>query len=172
MLNSIGMICILLACSLFGYVKAQHYARRPDQIRLLIVALQRLESEIVYAQTPIAEVFMHMSKQMPVLFSEMFRSMADRLNDNQGLSLGEIWADALQQYWPHSSMKKQEFEIASQLGHVLGTSDFRDQIKHLRLAMSQLQAVEVESKQEQQKYESMWRSLGLLIGALIVILIY
>jgi stage III sporulation protein AB len=69
-------------------------------------------------------------------------------------------------------MKLPEQEVMLQLGHVLGLSDRSDQVKHLRLAVSQLQAEEVDAREEQRKYEKMWKSLGVLIGGLIVILMY
>ena len=69
-------------------------------------------------------------------------------------------------------MKQAEQEVVLQLGSVLGVTDRSDQIKHLRLAISQLQAEETESREDQRRYEKMWKSLGVLIGALIVILMY
>ena len=172
MLKSVGIMGILFACTMFGYVKASYFAKRPQHIRQFIVALQRIETEIVYAQTPLQEAFLHVSAQVSEPFAEMFQVMSSRLQTHQGTPLCEIWKQSLQACWQHAALKKSEFEIAVQLGHVLGVSDYQDQVKHLRLAISQLQAEESEARQEQQKYESMWRSLGLLMGALIVILMY
>ncbi len=59
-----------------------------------------------------------------------------------------------------------------QLGAKLGLTDRDDQVKHLRLAVNQLRGEEELAKDEQQRYERMWKSLGLLMGALVVILMY
>lgn len=69
-------------------------------------------------------------------------------------------------------MKESERDIVLQLGYSLGASDRLDQIKHLRLAMNQLQCEEENAADEQRRYAKMWRSLGMLGGALVVILMF
>nr|WP_313782935.1 hypothetical protein [Paenibacillus larvae] len=52
MVKMLGAVLVLGAGTLYGFVQAMHYARRPKQIRQLHQALQRLETEIVYGYTP------------------------------------------------------------------------------------------------------------------------
>ncbi|MCZ4150437.1 stage III sporulation protein AB, partial [Escherichia coli] len=54
----------------------------------------------------------------------------------------------------------------------LGTSDRQDQTKHISLAIQQLMHEETRAQADQMKYERMSRNLGMLVGALIVILIF
>jgi stage III sporulation protein AB len=172
MIKFLGAVLILGAAAMFGFVQALHYARRPKQIRQMIGALQRMETEIVYALTPLPEAMLTLSKQMAEPLSSLFRITSERLRDTLVTSTREIWQQTVREVWKRSSMKQPEQEIALQLGNVLGITDRSDQIKHLRLAVSQLQAEEQESRDEQKRYEAMWKSLGVLIGALIVILMY
>lgn len=172
MIKFIGAVLILAAAAMFGFVQALHYARRPKQIRQMIGALQRMETEIVYALTPLPEAMLTLSKQMPDPLSSLFQISAERLRDTFGTTTREIWQQTVREVWKRSSMKQPEQEIVLQLGNVLGITDRSDQIKHLRLAVSQLQTEEQESRDEQKRYETMWKSLGVLIGALIVILMY
>jgi stage III sporulation protein AB len=172
MLKFIGAVCILGAAALFGFVQALHYARRPKQIRQMIAALQRMETEIVYALTPLPEALHTLSRQTAEPLSSLFRLTSERLRSQSGLATREIWQQTVKDVWKRSSMKMPEQDIIQQLGTVLGLSDRNDQVKHLRLAVSQLQAEESDAREEQRRYEKMWKSLGLLIGALIVILMY
>ncbi|UJF31261.1 stage III sporulation protein SpoIIIAB [Paenibacillus hexagrammi] len=172
MLKFVGSVLILGAAAWFGFLQASHYARRPKQIRLMISALQRMETEIVYAVTPLPDAFRSLSKQMAEPVSSMFRLTSERLISAEGRSTREIWQHTITDMWRRTSMKQPEQEVVLQLGSVLGLSDRGDQIKHLRLAVSQLQAEEAEARDEQRRYEKMWKSLGVLVGALIVILMY
>lgn len=173
MLKFAGAVLILAAAAMFGFVQALHYARRPRQIRQMIGALQRMETEIVYALTPLPEAMLSLSRQLSEPLSSLFRMTADRLKASGGAaSTREIWQQSVREAWRVSSMKQPEQEIVLQLGAVLGVTDRADQVKHLRLAVSQLQTEEQESREEQRRYETMWKSLGILIGALIVILMY
>ncbi|WP_261301217.1 stage III sporulation protein SpoIIIAB [Paenibacillus andongensis] len=172
MLKFVGGVLIIGAATLFGFLKAAHYVRRPKQIRSLISALGRMETEIMYALTPLPEAFASLSKQVAEPLSSLFRITSERLSKSDGKSTREIWQWSVNDVWTRTSMKQAEQEVVLQLGAVLGLTDRSDQIKHLRLAISQLQTEETESREEQNRYEKMWKSLGVLIGALIVIVMY
>lgn len=172
MLKFVGGVLIIGAATLFGFLKAAHYVRRPKQIRGLISALGRMETEIMYALTPLPEAFASLSKQVAEPLSSLFRLTSERLLKSDGKSTREIWQWSVNDVWTRTSMKQAEQEVVLQLGAVLGLTDRSDQIKHLRLAVSQLQTEETESREDQRRYEKMWKSLGVLIGALIVILMY
>ncbi|TDF99233.1 stage III sporulation protein SpoIIIAB [Paenibacillus piri] len=172
MMKLLGALLILLSATLFGFYQAQQYSRRPKQIADLIRALQRLETEIVYGSTPLPDALLRVALACPAPVHWVFRHTAEELLKEAGRSVQHIWRQVVTDDWKLTSMKPNEQHIVRQLGHTLGLSDGADQVKHLRLAVQQLQG-ELESAQEERKrYESMWRSLGLLMGALIVILMY
>ncbi|ULL15444.1 stage III sporulation protein AB [Paenibacillus sp. H1-7] len=172
MLKLIGAMMILLSATLFGFYQAQQYSRRPKQIADLIRSMQRLETEIVYGYTPLKEALEKVAKACAQPVNAIFRYSAEALDQSDARSVQSIWHQAVDEHWKHTSLKAGEQDIIRQLGFTLGLSDSTDQVKHLRLAIQQLQG-ELEGAQEERKrYESMWRSLGLLMGALIVILMY
>jgi stage III sporulation protein AB len=172
MVKFIGAVFIIIAAALFGFIQALHYARRPRQIRGLIGALQRMETEMTYALTPLPELLASLAKQTVEPMADLYRKISEQLFGTSGLSTREIWQREVKETWKGTSMKLPEQEVMLQLGHVLGLSDRSDQVKHLRLAVSQLQAEEADAREDQRKYEKMWKSLGVLIGGLIVILMY
>jgi stage III sporulation protein AB len=172
LLKFVGALLVLLAGTLFGFFQAQQLSRRPKQIRQLILALGRLETEIAYGFTHLPDALTALSRQSAEPLSRMFGQMADQLNAAAGRSVNEIWQAAVRDGWKLTSMKEAEKEIMLQLGVTLGQTDREDQVKHLRLGVAQLQAEEELARDEQKRYEKMWKSLGVLSGALVVILIY
>jgi|GEM_PF-31162 len=172
MLKLIGAALVLLSGALFGYFQAGQLAARPRQLNDLIRALQRLETEIVYGFTPLPEALERIGAASPDPVGQLFRSAAAKLAESRGRPVHQIWQDTLSQGWRHTAMKLPEREALRQLGFTLGLSDREDQAKHLKLCMLQLEAEERLARDEQGKYERMWRSLGLLLGALVVILMY
>lgn len=171
-LKLIGSICLLFAGTVFGFYRAAEYAKRPQQIRQLIGMLQRLETEVSYGLTPLPEALRAVSRQGAEPLAGLLRSAAEQLAAKDGRSMREIWQESVKQSWGSTSLKSNEQEIMLDLGLTLGISESLDQVKHLRLAVSQLQVVEAAALDEQRRYERMWRSLGVLVGALAVILMY
>lgn len=78
----------------------------------------------------------------------------------------------MEETWPLMSLKEPEREILIDFGKTLGVSNREDQLTHLARVRTNLEVEENQARDEQLRYEKMCRSLGILGGALIVILIY
>ncbi|HEY0828173.1 MAG TPA: stage III sporulation protein SpoIIIAB, partial [Bacilli bacterium] len=162
MLKLLGAMLVLLAGGMIGFHKAAQYANRPRQIRQLIHALQHLETEIMYGFTPLSAALDIISKQLKGPLSGLFQQVAHDLKSLQGHTTVDSWQKAIQDYWRKTAMGSNEQDIVHRLGFTLGITDREDQVKHLRLAVSQLQGEEAAAAEEQRRYEKMWKSLGVL----------
>ncbi|KAA8782308.1 stage III sporulation protein AB [Paenibacillus sp. 4624] len=172
MLNMLGAVLILLASTLAGFYKARQYALRPRQLRELIAALQRLLTEINYGLTPLPDAMSKMGAQTKEPVKTLFLHASTRMEPPHGLTARESLQAGVEEAWGKSAMKSDEREVMLQLSFSLGTSDRQDQTKHISLAIQQLMHEESRAQADQVKYERMSRSLGMLVGALIVILIF
>ncbi len=173
MLKFIGVLLVLFAGTMIGWVQSARYSARPRQIRELLHAFQRLETEIGYGRTPLPEALDRIAAAVPKPLSAMFAGIAGALAGEEarsGETVRECWEKAIRESWPATAMKQPEKEAALRLGAILGGSGREDQLKHLKLAFHQLQAEEASAREDQRKYEKLSRSLGMLGAALIVIL--
>ncbi|MRG86557.1 stage III sporulation protein SpoIIIAB [Salinibacillus xinjiangensis] len=166
----IGAILLLLATTQIGFDIAKRLNDRPKQIRQLKNALQVLEAEIVYGQSPIHDVFYRLSKQIPEPLSSFFRTLNEKLLSSQS-TLYDVWNPALDHFWKKSAMKKTEKEIMDQFGKTLGQHDFHQQQKHIQLALSHLDRVLEQAEEEKYKYGRMAKSLGVLTGLFLILLL-
>ena len=126
MLKLAGALCILLSGTLFGFFQAQQLSRRPKQIRQLIQALQRMETEISYGFTQLPEALDTIARQTAEPLAGMFREMAAALTLMSGHSVKEVWQSAVSEGWKKTSMKEAEKEILLQIGFTLGLTDRED----------------------------------------------
>jgi stage III sporulation protein AB len=172
MLKLIGATLILLAATVGGWLKARQFADRPRQIRELILALQRLATEISYGVTPLPDALSKTGAPLREPLRTMFKQAAASMLPPSGKTARESLHEAIERAWRHTAMKAPEQDTMMQLAYSLGTSDRADQMRHIELAAQQLKHEEASALADQARYEKMSRSLGLLIGALIVILIY
>lgn len=170
MIKLLGALLILLSGTAVGFLQAAKYVDRSKELRILIHALQRLETEINYGHTPLPDAFTVTAAAIEQPIQELFQLTATMIRSEQELSLNEAWSQAVEKCWIHTSMKTREKEVLLRMGSVLGMSDAEDQQKHLQLAQMQLKAEEETAREEQDKFAKMWRSLGALGAVLIVIL--
>lgn len=172
MVKLIGALCVIFAGTMLGFYQALQLSSRHRQIRQTVQALQRLETEILFGFTPLPEALRTVAGTLTGPVSSLFARAAEGLTSGRTDTVQDSWRQALDACWSHTAMKRTEREAVQQLGSVLGISDRTDQAKHLRLAVSVLQAEETAAGEDYRRYGKMWRSLGLLTGVLIVILMY
>ncbi|MNS24100.1 stage III sporulation protein SpoAB [compost metagenome] len=172
MIKMLGAVLVIVAGTMAGWLKARQFANRPDQIRRLIQALKRLETEITYGFTPLPEALRRIGKQNNAPIRSILMKAAEGMDGQAGMTAQESMHKAIHEEWGNTAMKPAERDVLYQLAYSLGTSDRRDQLKHIETAVRQLEAEESAAREDQARYEKMFRSLGLLTAALIVILIY
>ncbi|MCL6604257.1 MAG: stage III sporulation protein AB [Paenibacillus sp.] len=172
MLKLFGAVLIVLAGTLAGFQRARQYADRPRQIRGLIAALQRLETEILYGFTPLPEALRRIGVQSTGALQHFFATAAEEMSPPNDRSAQDAIHTAMEIHWKNTAMMASEKEVVRQLSCTLGTSDRSNQTTHITMAIQQLNQEELAAREDQGKYEKMSKSLGLLLGVLIVILIF
>ncbi|MCL4516362.1 MAG: stage III sporulation protein SpoIIIAB [Firmicutes bacterium] len=170
-----GSLMVILATSLLGHEIATAYARRPQQLRLLRTALQMLETEVAYARSLLPEALGMVAARLggreagsePV--AKLFRYCRDELRRGEGLTGGEAWIRAVEKVFAQSALKPRDREILLAFGAYLGASDKEDQIKHLRLAQTQLAQEEAAAWEERRKNSRLYHYLGVSAGLIVVL---
>ncbi|MDM5315950.1 stage III sporulation protein SpoIIIAB [Fictibacillus sp. b24] len=170
MMSWIGAIAILSATTIFGFEWAKRVRERPKKLRELKVTLQALEAEIMYGSTPLHEAFQHIGKPLKEPLSTFFLTISDSLIEGE-LSVQEAWESQLAVLAKETSFKAGEIEVLRQFGSTLGRHDKEHQQKQIQLTLAHLTREEKEARDIQERYEKMCKSLGVLMGLLIVILL-
>lgn len=165
----IGALIIICCTTLYGFYRANDLKERPKQIRQLRSALQSLEAEMLYGQTPLAKASLNISQQFNGPVSHFFDLFAKKLNEKE-TTAKKAWEESIELVWDELSLKTNEREVLFQFGATLGTMSREQQQKQLKLTQTHLERDELEAKDLQLRYEKMIKTLGFLAGLLIVIL--
>lgn len=166
----IGAICIILATTWSGFEASRLLRERTRQLRQLKMALQALEAEIMYGHTPLIDASLRLSQQLSRPLSWLFESFAQKLQKGT-MNARQAWEESLHEIWKMTALKQGEFEIMKQFGETLGQYDHEIQQNYIRLTMVHLEREEGDAIEKQQRYEKMMKSLGVLTGILIVLLL-
>ncbi|BCJ85929.1 stage III sporulation protein SpoIIIAB [Effusibacillus dendaii] len=172
MIKLIGSTLVILAATGFGLWRAGFYHERAKELQQLITALQMLETEIFYGATPLPEAFCRIGERIAGKIGLLLTESGQGLIHGDGRSAGRIFQENLLSFASKLHLKPQDFEILTALGHTLGNSDRTDQIKHIQLACTRLEAEASIAKDERDRFGKMWRYLGALTGLAVVIIMY
>lgn len=172
MIKLLGAILILMTTTWLGFQKARKYADRPKQIRQLRSALSLLKTEIGYGARPLVAACEQIGSRVSSPISHIFVTCRYNLEHMDGSSTFDCFKQAVDKEWSKTALSDAEKEIMLNFGRTLGASDREDQLQHLALAESNLKIEETKAREEQVQNEKMFKTIGILCGALIVILMY
>lgn len=167
----IGSIFIIFSSSGIGYILGKDFSRRVEQLKLLRMSLQMLETEIEYSSTPLPYAFESISKKCISPVREIFKDVSDNLKGNHFSTVGEAFEKALIDCREITCFKKEDMEILKSFSHSIGSSDREGQEKSFRLVIKQLEGQEDRAEESRAKNEKMYKSLGLLAGLAIAIIL-
>ncbi|MGX4669562.1 stage III sporulation protein SpoIIIAB [Cerasibacillus sp. JNUCC 74] len=166
----LGALMLIATTTWIGFEWSSRLANRPKHIRQVKNALQILEAEMMYSQLPLQEAFHAIKKQTPfpihAFFDRLYKNMHQESKDFK-----IVWANSLDELMDISCLGKNEKEILMQFGQTLGQHDFNQQQKHIHLARSHLERELENANDQYEKYGRMAKSLGVLCGLFIVLLL-
>jgi stage III sporulation protein AB len=163
---------VITASGFLGYYFSLDCSKRPGQLRVLQGLLQMLENEMCFLSSLLTDSFEKISRSSDSAVTLLFSDTVKILSSSDGLNASEAWEKAVRNNIKNTSLKKEDEEILVSFGKMLGASDLEGQIKNIRLTLNQLKMQEQKAEESKKKNESMYRSLGILGGlALVIILI-
>jgi len=172
LLKVTGAGLIILSSGFLGLILSHIYQARPAQLKALISGLKLLETEIVYASTPLPQALGRIGERLEGIVKLLFLETATLLREEPGLPAAEAWEEGLKKLKEQGALHWQDLEILKALGQGLGVSGREDQVKNLELAREHLKRQLALAEEVAQRQGKMWRTLGFLLGVTLVLLMY
>lgn len=167
----IGAVALICATSLIGFSLAADCSKRPRTLRELQALFQMFENEISYLSNLLYEAFLRIYQNSNLEAAIIFKAAAENLKAD-GVTADKAWETAVNENYMKLSLCKEDRAVLVTFGKMLGNSDLEGQLNNIKLVSSQLKLQEAKSEEMKRKNEKMYRSLGVLSGlALTIILI-
>lgn len=166
-----GSLIVILSCTFLGFVMSTDCRKRPQHLRELQSMLQMFENQISYLSDVISEAFDRISKVGGSETSIFFSRTVEILKEERAISASQAWEQAVRQNISKTSLNREDEEVLVAFGKILGSSDLEGQIKNIRLSLGQLKLQEEKAEESRGRNENMYRSLGILGGIAVVIVL-
>lgn len=166
-----GSIIVILSCSFLGFVLSRDCTNRPQHLRELQGLLQMFENQISYLSDVISEAFERIARAGRNETGIFFIRTVELLKEDRTISAAQAWERAVRSCVRKTALNKEDEEILSEFGKALGKTDLEGQLKNIRLTLGQLKMQEEKAEESRKKNENMYRSLGILGGITVVIVL-
>jgi len=171
MFNMIIYLLIISCCGLFGLLKSMKYSIRLEQLKDLTESLSILESEMKYRRDPLPETLERISKYKSNSASDFFSLVSEILKENRTCSMIECWCKAVNECYGKTSLKDEDLEVIKDIGLELGKSDISGQSNMFLRVLKRMEVCCAEAGCEKSTKGKMYKSMGITVGVVIVIIL-
>ncbi len=158
---------ILACCTAIGFLLSQKYRKREIELKEFKSAFNILKTKIRYTYAPLQDIFDDIAKDISANVSNVFRKSASYMNEE---SATDSWNKAVRE--ADISITREDKNVICSLGKLLGQTDMEGQLNEIDLSLSLLDEQIEKAKIEKEKNVKMYKSLGVITGIAIVIVLF
>ena len=157
---------IFLSCSLIGILISRKYVNRVNELKEFKNALNIFKTKIRYTYEPLPEIFSEISESVNPNISTVFKKAAEKM---KVCAAGEAWDLALK--IEDLSIDDEDRNALKNLSKLLGKTDLEGQLNQIEMTSDFLDKQIRKAEIQKDKSEKMYRTLGMIMGMLIVIIL-
>ena len=171
MLKLMGAVLVCGACASLGLSARQGLRRRVAAADAMLLALHLIEGEIRSRRTPVPEIVGELSESGNAVIRTVFGALHRRLGQADGLALGYHWRAALRETRDEAGLDRAACDILSEAAAWLGRYDADEQVAGLQQIGRRLTAARDEAAGELQNKGNLYRTCGVALGILVVLVL-
>ena len=160
---------MFLICTFIGFFLGENYKRRSIHLKEFQKALLLLNNEIIYANTPLPDALLEVSKKVSEPASNIFSDMALALENGYTGSIYESFENAYEKIKEKINLTSDDNKIISDFFKTLGSSGVTGQDKIFKLTLANIDINYKEARKFEKENIKLYRTLGLSIGAMLAI---
>ena len=160
------MYLVFFICFFIGNIISKRYILRVKELQDFQNALNIIESKIKFTYEPLPEIFIQTSKLLSENISKIFVNASVYMKE---VSCEEAWDKSVEQ--SNTYLNKEDIENIIGFGKMLGKTDKEGQVSHLELTKTFIEMQIKKAKNEEEKNAKMYKTLGVIFGLAIVIIL-
>lgn len=157
---------IFLSCSLIGILISRKYINRVNELKEFKNALNIFKTKIRYTYEPIPEIFAEISENVNSNISSVFKQASSKMDV---LAAGEAWNLALKM--DDLNINEEDRNALKNLSKLLGKTDLQGQLNQIEMTSDFLDKQIRKAEKEKDRNEKLYRTLGMILGLTIVIIL-
>lgn len=163
-----GLILILIfsTSSLIGIFLSKKYTNRVKNLKEFKVVLNQFETKIKYTYETIPEIFKNISNNTNIEISKIFLNAVNKMKVEEA---GIAWNEAIDN--SNIEINKEDKNVLKNLSKLLGKTNLEGQLSEIELTNTFLDKQIELAEKEKIKNEKLYKTLGICVGLVIVIIL-
>lgn len=169
MLKLAGIIILMFGCIGLGIDKVSEEKRRIRELREIRNIVVRIQNEMVYGKRTLPEICIILSRNVIEPYSSAFLQVFQRLEENDGIILENIWKEQLKSCMKDMPLEEDEKNILISLPEHLGIMDSAMQAADIGQSLDMLTSHITKTETEYENKAKVIMSVSVMAGLFLTI---
>ena len=161
------LVIIFGLSTAIGLMIAKSYENRVNELKEFKNILNIMKTKIKFTYEPLAEIFKQISKNNQNNVEKIFGQMTNQL---AYYPAREVWENCIQD--ADISINQEDKDILKKMGKLLGQTDVDGQISEIEVTENFLNMQIYKAEEEKKKNQKMYKTLGITMGLVFVIILF
>lgn len=166
----LGGAMVIFSTSAYGFLMSRDLQKRLLELKEIKKIMFLLKGEIGFGMTPILEAAGNIAGRCGSVMGGILRELEAHNGVVKNSSLGDIWKNVFEKGLCNTHLSEREKERLVSLGDSLGLMDTQTQINALEAYMDELDTSIEELSKILPTKTRLYRSLGVMLGVIITII--
>lgn len=166
LLKCVLLILVFVVATYIGILSASKYKNRVVDLKEMQSALNMLGTKIKFTYSPLPDIFEEISEHVNPNISHVFRMASIKMDS---MNATDAWEQAID--ISYTNLNKEDISTVKGLGKLLGKTDVEGQISEIELVKKFLEIQIDKAENECNKNEKLYKTLGIVSGMGIVIIL-
>lgn len=171
MLKLLGVFTTVLASAAIGDSAARDIEASYEELCYLRWVVCRIQSEMKYSRLFLSGIFSGISKEVREPYASWLSEVSNDIEKHQMRSFELIWKEQIERQLSETNLQEKEKDRLIKLGTFLGEADLQLQLRLMDGYLEQLQLSICDLREEMENKKKLCRSIGLIGGVFISILL-
>lgn len=169
MLKLIICILLILIGSYIGFSMSKRFQNRIKQLELCDLLFQRIKVYLEYEKTPTKQLIQNLCENHSFEELIFLKKCSERLEDN--INFPQAWEQGLEESKMQMALHKEDYEVLKQLCNILGAYEAQAQSNGISMLQKMIKIQQENAIEENKTTGKLYRSLGVLAGIALAILL-
>lgn len=171
MFKLIGALLVLAACTAFGMKSVMKKSESIKVLKELRSALTEIARAISFHFDPLPELISRLSREQFSEPSSFVNRLSHAIQVSESEPLSRLWQRTAKEFSQENSLPERAENLLQALGENLGKMDYETEIQRLSAGQASLSELIEETENDYKKTEKMTKSLSIILGIFLVILL-
>ena len=157
---------ILIASTYVGILVSKKYIYRVSELKEFKNVLNILKTKIRFTYEPLGEIFFEISSNFSTNVSNVLKQASFNM---KSINAGKAWTDAIENV--NTNILQEDKKVLIMLSKMLGKTDLEGQVTQIEQTSKFLDIQIEHAEKEKLKNEKLYKTLGIIMGAGLVIIL-